>query len=379
MALTTYTYSVSGDVAAQAVSLVRLDTEIRSSDVTVALDGINLTGDALDIVFKAALSGAEETTLDGLVQDHSGVPVIEEEGQPVYYADAVSKTTDGRLRVAVEKTDLVKVEYYTVDWTDPTTWYPQATRHPDVEAVNSGDNLTYDLVGHSNLIDLYHGKVNQEDFKLDGDGYSYRVSVVVNDGATDNPMTEKDPHTDVGDYTVDYVNGSITFDSAQNPAHTVKVTFHKATSSRYDIIPPPGMVVFIEQIEAQFSSDMGMTDSVYFQPVGPVEIFAPQLVDNPYPAGTMIPLQDPLVYKTMRNFQTDCYRAYPTYPALSPSTWRGTQNPTIVFDWDYLGATPIHSNLGMEVWVYLEHDTPFTGEYSTAAFYCTMQEDTAGL
>lgn len=73
--MTTYNFTISSAFPAAKVSSDRLTREIQDSDITVALDGITTAGDACAIIFKAALSGGEETTLNGLVAAHSGEPL----------------------------------------------------------------------------------------------------------------------------------------------------------------------------------------------------------------------------------------------------------------------------------------------------------------
>jgi hypothetical protein len=69
-----YEYAVS-EMSAAAVGENRLDQEIRSSAITVALRGVSVSGDTLSIEFAIALSVSEEATLDGIVSAHSGVPL----------------------------------------------------------------------------------------------------------------------------------------------------------------------------------------------------------------------------------------------------------------------------------------------------------------
>jgi hypothetical protein len=75
MAATKYTYSVSGDFPNQKVDVNRLTKEIRESAIVTALDYIDVSGDDCDIWFKDALSGGDQTILDGIVAAHSGEPL----------------------------------------------------------------------------------------------------------------------------------------------------------------------------------------------------------------------------------------------------------------------------------------------------------------
>jgi hypothetical protein len=92
MAATKYTYSVSGDFPNQAVHVGALLREIGESSITIAVDEINRFGDIIDIWMKAALTGAEETTLDGVVAAHQGTPddidpPVMDDGRPIVRAD----------------------------------------------------------------------------------------------------------------------------------------------------------------------------------------------------------------------------------------------------------------------------------------------------
>lgn len=73
--MTAYNFTISTAFPAAKVSSDRLTQEIRASAITVALDGINTAGDLCTVIFKAALSGGEETTLNGLVAAHTGEPL----------------------------------------------------------------------------------------------------------------------------------------------------------------------------------------------------------------------------------------------------------------------------------------------------------------
>jgi hypothetical protein len=127
----------------------------------------------------------------------------------------------------------------------------------------------------------------------------------------------------------------------------------------------------IDISEVQFSKDVVITDTVIFQTYGFVEVFAPQLVDNPYPAGTRIPIKA-FKYKSMNDYLNAAYKSYPAYPAMGGNSWRGQQQEVVVFDWDYQRSLALTANYGMEVKIHLEHDTAFGGSYATASMYCGL-------
>lgn len=283
-----------------------------------------------------------------------------------------SRLADGRTRVSSEKTSASTVTFYSHNWCDRTSWYEKSIRVIET-ATNTGDNLSYKL-SHINIIDSYHAKYTNEDFIKNTDGYSYRVSVLV-DGYS---KTEQDPHYGSGGhFTVNYVDGYINFFTAQNPASTVSVTYHYATNSIFTIKPAAGKALRLGVAEVQFSDDVEINDSVLFQPYGFVEVFAPQYCTTnggPYPPGTKIPLGNPLIYKCIQDYLNDSKKSYPTYPALGGNGWRGMPRPCIIMDWEYEGDKVLRYDYGMEIRVYLQHDTVFGGEYSTVTFYCRSED-----
>lgn len=73
MAETEYTYSVASDTANAKLDSDKLIIEIQKSSITIAIERIDVAGDVLDVVMKDAISGVEETTLDGVVSAHDGI------------------------------------------------------------------------------------------------------------------------------------------------------------------------------------------------------------------------------------------------------------------------------------------------------------------
>lgn len=78
-----FNFTISSDILSGKVDGDRLDEEIRKSAITIALDGVSVSGDSLTIEFKADLIAADETALyndttgpaGGLVGNHSGDPL----------------------------------------------------------------------------------------------------------------------------------------------------------------------------------------------------------------------------------------------------------------------------------------------------------------
>jgi len=281
-------------------------------------------------------------------------------------------TSDNRIRVAMEKSDAQGKDLFSHNWCDKTTWTEDAARIVSEALSDSGDRTIY-TCAHQNVIDTYHGKITQEDAALDAQGNSYRVEVKVN-GVV---KTEQDPHYGSGgDYVINYPSGIVTFQTQQPVGADVRMTYHYARSSVFTIKPPAGHKLTIDMAEVQFSDDVDITDTIIFDTYGLVEVFAPQLVPSVLPSGTLIKI-DTFKYKTMNDYQNAAIKAYPKYPPLGGSSWRGQQKGVHVFDWDYLKSKKITDIAGMEVKIYLEHDEPFGGAYATATFYCGLEPEDA--
>lgn len=296
--------------------------------------------------------------------------------KPLGNHSLIPRDSYGTPRTATQKGVNSRVTLFSHDWTDKTTWYSTAVFvSQEIPTDTNGQRLVYQLT-HTFVIDAYHGKLSQEAFLKDSNSRNFRSKVCVNSALPNR--AEQDPHTGAGgDYTIDYEAGTITFLAALQPGDVLTVDYHYATSSRYILRPDAGKILRLETAEVQFSRDIVMTDSAFFQAMGLVDVFAPMLVGNgpgQIPSGTKIPLSDPFIYKRLVDFQNDASRAYPTVPAIGGNNWRSSPE-IVVFNWDYASSTALSSAAGMELHVYLEHDVPFGGTFATASFYCTSENE----
>jgi hypothetical protein len=86
-----YTYSISQDFLNGKVDSTKLTYEIGESNITIALDYINTSGDDCDIWFKIEISNDEKIILNGIVINHDGEQISEIENP---------KSEDGKIFVA---------------------------------------------------------------------------------------------------------------------------------------------------------------------------------------------------------------------------------------------------------------------------------------
>jgi len=102
MPITNYTYSVANDMANGKVVLSRLDMEIRDSNVTIALDGISVSGDVLTITFKDVLPAGDQTELNDVVVTHEGTPLDSVEPALNTKGELVTALSGGQTQIGMQ-------------------------------------------------------------------------------------------------------------------------------------------------------------------------------------------------------------------------------------------------------------------------------------
>jgi len=286
-----------------------------------------------------------------------------------------AQTSDNVLRVSVERPEGSRYTAITPNWCDNRTWYYKAAKQLGQTLTDQGDHIHYRSPSYPKAwVDNYHGRYSNEDFLTTEAGDVPRLKVYV-DGV---PKTEQDPHDGSGgDYTVDYTNGEVVFLSALTGTEVVTADVYEVNGSEWILKPEAGKKLKIVSAEVQFSRDISIKDSVKFQPYGLVDVFAPQYLDTadppgPYPSGTLIPLGNPVVYKTMADYINEANGAKPPIPATTEGspTWRDLTVDVVTYPWDYQAVTELSGAAGMEVRVSLEHDVELGGMIATATFYC---------
>lgn len=326
---------------------------------------------------------------------------------------ALPKTLDKVLRVSVERTEGSRFTPITPNWCDKRTWYFQSVKKTAQILTHISNYQVYQSpTANVVWIDNYHGLYSNENDLTTEAGDIPRLKVYVNDVL----KTEQDTHysyceslwnsaieyhkydgcyynskawkclqrhtnqapsegaywaeftTGSGDFCVDYKTGTVTFKVPLTDTDVVKVDVWEAGSSCWKIKPIVGKKIKILYSEVQFSLDIGIRDTVKFQLFGLVEIFAPQYCPTPYPEGTLIPLANPVVYKTRMDFINEADGAYPTVKANNTDPgWRNLQEDVDTFPFQYQAVLEVIP--GMEIRVWLEHDQVFDGTVATATFY----------
>ena len=289
-------------------------------------------------------------------------------------------TSDGRLVTAQTKPDYDEVKMFSHNFADKTTWYPDSARI-EYEVLSELESGTGRYVStHRSWIDLTHGKVAQEDVIIAG--YDYRPTIHVYDvnGVELDGYAEEDPHTEEGQYTVDYVAGEVAFDSDKIPENDgyVKACYSYATTSTMYVTPAAGKQLDLLRAEAQFTTDIVMKDSVTFQLYVYTAVIEAALslpAGTLGPPGSRYPYGDATRYKSTADFVAEANGNYPVCPAFGGSSWRGMRHPIITLPFDYNALKPLQSSLGAEVRVWLDHHEPHEGAYGTVTFYCHSKDE----
>lgn len=373
MAETKYTYSIATDFPHAKVATSRLTQEIQTASLSIALDYINTSGDDCDIWFRDELTGGDQTILDGLVAAHSGAPLADtrtEDGKPIVALDTLQKNKAALVAIApLEGSETI---YSTHNFCDKTTWYSESVRVTSEALTDAGAGTVWNSA-HTFWIDLTSGKVQDETGIIDEEAVRtpghHGWGVVVTSDAVE--LTMREPLEESGgDYWVDYEAGTIHFVSSQ-AGKTVLASYSYAGSSGWRLTAVPNRILQITDAEAQFSTSIVMTDTLVFQVTGPIEFFAPQLMEangGPYPDDTRIPLTT-TTYKRFSQLVDEARGAYPVIPAIGGSA-RGTSDPIYGFPFLYGASRDLKASLQVELWIRLAHDRPFEGERATATFYC---------
>lgn len=266
-----------------------------------------------------------------------------------------------------------RIYAFSVNFADRTTWYHHSVKKEAV-VLGVGDGATttfqFGVDGDAGavLVDLSHGKITDENdvknpdghYRAMGGGYgdsvlfglSGYVPLILVDGVERAEREFGEPSG--GDYTIDYVDKTITFfDPPADQAQIVGTYYYVPTGAPCKVVatPPPGRKYVIDRVELQFTLDTVLTDTI---------------VNNVYVGD--YPLRRPTVIKTVQDAINWTNGAHPPIPAHGGPV-RGIAQDVLVQRIDYLSGIPVLSSLGMRLMVHLAHSRPFEGTWATVVFY----------
>lgn len=272
--------------------------------------------------------------------------------------------------------------YITHDYTKPVTWWHESTEHTGV-ATSTSDSLTYTIDGHTNLIDVRHGKLTFEDgidattVAPNGNTMTSIIPQVYEDAVLIPDTNEKISPTSGDEYSIDYENGTITFAVARTG--TITVDFRKSGSSKYIIVPGTDERLILEDAEIDVSEDIDMSSPIQTQVFG----------SHTTQTGGAIVLLQTKRYKTFHDFQAAARKFWGPVPASFGGSG-GVASPKWTFQWEYSrsdelykDANYVDENLNASeitlnrLEVSIDGDQPLGGSVLTMTFYGqeTAQEE----
>jgi len=278
--------------------------------------------------------------------------------------------SEGKLEVSPYLRSGDEKTIVTHNFCDATTWWTESERVTSGAAVVvSGSDRKVWTLPHSNIIDVSHGKIFEEDSLVSNVSHDYSVNVYVG-GVL---KTERTPFAQSGgDYVMNYASGTITFASAIDSKNSVHVSYSYAGGSGWWMTPSSGTIINIEFAEAQFSKNIEMNDTLVTTVYGYAGIFAPEYVAlGLLASGSLIPLQ-PDYYKTIANIIEEAMGAYPVIPAIGGSV-RGIADEIYGFPFQYRAKKSLTSAYGLRLKISLQNNIAYGGELCSLTCYTTIE------
>ena len=224
--------------------------------------GYDLFAVGSDLFIASRVTGAESKDFEANHKNESQEAASADDAMVLGYAGRVKSPsvvsqTDGAQRVAVVGREGIEYIRATHDFCDRTTWWHHSLWVVDEALVDSGDGLTFNSA-YQGWIDLYHGKVYEENSAREEAPHKY-LAVVTVDGI--EKVGRKPFAPGGGDYTIDYRSGKITFFASQS-GKTVLASYSHSTDNEWVLESPEGMVLELQYAEIQFTQDLDLRGAI---------------------------------------------------------------------------------------------------------------------
>ena len=238
-----------------------------------------------------------------------------------------------------------------IDYTDKTSWFYDSALSTDEVLSDSGDGLTFDS-NNLNWIDL--DKISDRDI-LDS---SYNPVIKINDVIQNS------------NYTINFANGTVTFDSDQS-SNSIKATYRYAQTSEFILTPPSNQKWILLNATGQFVEGNNFNDAMIFSAI----LNNSSTSNQDYVVGKV-------TYKNAVDMisRADSIYQYPPFGGMT-STKQG-----VLISWEWQKRSPYiifpvghNVNPGYKEFnklsFKLETDTPITGtDFATATFYMITEK-----
>lgn len=266
-----------------------------------------------------------------------------------------------------------RIYLFSIDFCKKETWYVESTQvSNEIIGTGNGSITQFDLAHGSGfgeaIIDLCHGKVTDENLITPPSGSpGGYIPIVTVSGIQ---LQEREMYEATGgDYEIDYIAGKITFYSPPASGEEILASYYYSPADHGPIImggPSAGKRWIIDAAEAQFSSDIVLTDTMLQNIVLDYPVFDGS-GNYLYTIYDMKATTD-AIYTNAGSFLDFCWGSLPTIPAWGGSE-RGMQNETILLRWSYLTPIVLNSSLNMRVKIWSKHQRAFGGERATVVLY----------
>jgi hypothetical protein len=259
-----------------------------------------------------------------------------------------NQVSDGYKAVNIKKSyQETSKSFVTPDYSNKTTWYYDTTSVVDELSIDTGDQKNYTFATGRSVINL--DKVTERISYL-----SKAVSVKKNDIVITTG------------FSIDFINNKVIFTSANLITDIVKVSYHYANSSKYDLIASAGKKILVDYVESQFSIGTIINDTLRFE----------MILNNSSTGNTDVVLGY-MEYKSAADFLNKG-----NHGVVMGAFGELTKDVNI-FPWNYLSGFTIkpvgdattnpNKNEFSKVRIYLKNDQPYTNcELATACFYCMI-------
>jgi len=266
-----------------------------------------------------------------------------------------------------------RIYVFSVDLCKQETWYVDST-YVSGEALGVGDGITTEFeLAHGSgdgeaIVDLSHGKVTDEILIAPpgGEPGGYVPVIEVDEVA----LQEREVYeTTGGDYEIDYISGKVTFFIPPASGDSIVARYYYVPASSGPVItggPPAGKKWIIDAAEAQFTTDVIITDTLVQNVILDYPVFDGS-GNYLYTINDMKGTTDALYYN-VGSYLDFSWGSHPIIPAFGGSE-RGLQNPTIIMRWNYLAPIELKSSLNMRIKVWTKHGRGYEGERATVALY----------
>jgi hypothetical protein len=338
----------------KVINPTQLSEEIRKSSIVTALSYISTEGENVQIYFKSTLSQSDEDILDNLIANHlpasDYTAPINKENIPIF---------EPSLRRGREGTETFTIVSH--DFSDRTTWYQNSVQATNQTLSLVSGNTYQAPVGQRHWIDINNSKLTLDHNKvLEKDGSLSAISLrevkVYSNGTLVNSS----------EYSVDFENGSVSFNSPQVGSISADFWHNDGVSSSnladFIIKPQAGYSLRIQHVEIQVSKNIAFNDTIIFETWAGANLenygnFNSSIFDLGYGISRAY-------YRSIKDLINWCNNSYPVIPAAGE-----LQYDVMCFPFIFLLSPELNYKQKSLIRLCTKNGVGVSAEIATATFY----------